>query len=491
MRGIQTIRAGAFTGVAVVMAAVGLIAKAPVTALSSCPTDPLSSLTPYNTDYSDSNAVNVGVLFKTNGSPFLHGVKFYKGVDNTGTHVAHLRVYGSNTDLASATFSGESSSGWQTVSFSSDVQVTGGTSNTYLVWVSMPNGHYAVDSGGTGGTNHFSNHGYGDQYHDVVYVPQGNSGIYSYSSSDATAPSTTTTANYWVSPIIGDTTAPSDVTSLSATDNQAGPQLSWSTASADSNTAGSANPNNLTVTRSDGVTTDTIGQIYSRNDAWTFWLRNQYNSIVQYDTSALPGKTYTYTVTSTDFCGNTSSGATASVSTASQSLSHIFSSNPSSLDSGQTSAVSVGMHWQSSVAGKVWGVRIYRDASAMPSLSDQNYIGGGAADIVGYLWDNDGTELAESWLPYGNDQSGWIDLRFSTPVDVSANHDYVVSYTSPTGKESYTTHVFNSAVTNGSLTARADSSGTPNGVYSTGALFPSTRAANSTWYGTDVDFYVP
>ena len=42
------------------------------------------------------------------------GIRFYKGPDNTGTHVGHLWT-GSGTLLGEATFTGESASGWQEV----------------------------------------------------------------------------------------------------------------------------------------------------------------------------------------------------------------------------------------------------------------------------------------------------------------------------------------------------------------------------------------
>ena len=43
-------------------------------AISSCPTDPLSALTPYNTNYDDPSAVNVGVKFDVHGAPYVDGV---------------------------------------------------------------------------------------------------------------------------------------------------------------------------------------------------------------------------------------------------------------------------------------------------------------------------------------------------------------------------------------------------------------------------------
>ena len=60
----------------------------------------------------------------------ITGVRFYKEIDNTGTHTGSLWSAG-GTLLASGTFSGESASGWQELDFSTPVAITAGT--TYVV----------------------------------------------------------------------------------------------------------------------------------------------------------------------------------------------------------------------------------------------------------------------------------------------------------------------------------------------------------------------
>ncbi len=72
------------------------------------------------------------------------GVRFYKGAGNGGTHTGSLWS-STGTLLASATFTGESSSGWQSVYFGTPVAVTAGT--TYVASYYAPNGNYAADSG--------------------------------------------------------------------------------------------------------------------------------------------------------------------------------------------------------------------------------------------------------------------------------------------------------------------------------------------------------
>src|SRR5260370_19461784 len=81
----------------------------------------------------------------TNGSG--SGVRFYKAAANTGTHVGALWSAGGQL-LGSATFTGESASGWQQVSFSSPIAVTAGT--RYVASYLAPAGSYSVDAAGVG-----------------------------------------------------------------------------------------------------------------------------------------------------------------------------------------------------------------------------------------------------------------------------------------------------------------------------------------------------
>ena len=89
----------------------------------------------------DGESVELGVKFRSDVAGQISGVRFYKGVGNTGTHIGNLWS-ASGALLASATFTGESASGWQQVNFSSPVAVTAGT--TYVASYFAPNGHYGV-----------------------------------------------------------------------------------------------------------------------------------------------------------------------------------------------------------------------------------------------------------------------------------------------------------------------------------------------------------
>ena len=76
--------------------------------------------------------------FSSSVNGYVTGVRFYKGgTANGGTHVGRLWS-ASGTLLASATFSNESTYGWQTVTFATPVPVTAGT--TYVASYYAPQG---------------------------------------------------------------------------------------------------------------------------------------------------------------------------------------------------------------------------------------------------------------------------------------------------------------------------------------------------------------
>jgi hypothetical protein len=92
----------------------------------------------------DTSAVELGVRFRTETSGVITGVRFYKGAANTGTHTGTLWTNG-GAQLATATFSAESASGWQQVLFDAPVPVTANT--TYVASYHTDAGNYALNGG--------------------------------------------------------------------------------------------------------------------------------------------------------------------------------------------------------------------------------------------------------------------------------------------------------------------------------------------------------
>ena len=100
---------------------------------------------PANVDSGDNSATEVGVNFTPSVSGNITGIRFYKAAANTGTHVVSLwTAGGQQLATANSTAANESSSGWQTVTFSQPVAVTAGT--TYVAGYFAPNGHYSYNS---------------------------------------------------------------------------------------------------------------------------------------------------------------------------------------------------------------------------------------------------------------------------------------------------------------------------------------------------------
>jgi hypothetical protein len=161
------------------------------TGASGCPCSIWSSTTtPAVANEADTSAIEVGVKFRASVAGSVTGVRFYKGNLNTGTHTAHLWT-STGTLLATATFSGETASGWQQVSFATPVAISANT--TYIVSYHAPNGRYSVNDGyftGAGVTN-----GPLTALADGV---DGGNGLYVYGAAGSFPNQTYNAGNYWV-----------------------------------------------------------------------------------------------------------------------------------------------------------------------------------------------------------------------------------------------------------------------------------------------------
>ncbi|NYH92117.1 DUF4082 domain-containing protein [Actinopolymorpha rutila] len=103
------------------------------------------SLVPETDAAPDTAAVELGVRFSTTVPGMITGVRFYKSTVNTGTHVGSF-WNSAGQRLAQATFSGETASGWQSVTFTTPVAITPGS--LYTASYFAPRGRYAATVGG-------------------------------------------------------------------------------------------------------------------------------------------------------------------------------------------------------------------------------------------------------------------------------------------------------------------------------------------------------
>jgi hypothetical protein len=143
-----------------------------------------NSTTPTYADSGDRQAVEVGVRFMANTNGFITGIRFYKGAANTGTHTGSLWS-SSGQLLATGTFTNETASGWQTMTFATPVAVTAGT--TYVASYFAPNGRFSVD------LDYFSS----AYNRGALTVPVGGS-VYRYGNSSLFPNQSYRNSNYWV-----------------------------------------------------------------------------------------------------------------------------------------------------------------------------------------------------------------------------------------------------------------------------------------------------
>jgi Domain of unknown function (DUF4082)/Bacterial Ig-like domain len=154
---------------------------------------------------------------RSDSDGFITRIRFYKGSGNTGTHIGNLWTT-AGTNLATATFTGETASGWQQVSFAAPVAITANT--LYVASYHAPNGNYAFDS------NYFAS---GFQ-NGPLYFPRdgesGGNGVYVYGAGGFPT-NTFQASNYWVDVVFttsagGSDTTPPTVITKSPTDNATG-----------------------------------------------------------------------------------------------------------------------------------------------------------------------------------------------------------------------------------------------------------------------------
>jgi Domain of unknown function (DUF4082)/Fibronectin type III domain len=145
--------------------------------------------TPEVADSGDRGSIELGLKFTASENGSVAGVRFYKAATNTGTHVGSLWS-STGTLLGSATFTGETESGWQQVTFASPVPVTAGT--TYVVGYFAPNGHYSASPAA------FASGGLSSPPLQALANETSGNGVYTYGSESTFPSSSYNATNYWV-----------------------------------------------------------------------------------------------------------------------------------------------------------------------------------------------------------------------------------------------------------------------------------------------------
>jgi VCBS repeat-containing protein len=131
---------------------------------------------------------------------------------------------------------------------------------------------------------------------------------------------------------------------------------------------------------------------------------------------------------------------------------------PALVSSNDGSAVELGVAFVPASSGYITGIRFYKG-----SLNTGTH--------VAHLWSSAGQLLATA--TFANETAtGWQQVSFP-PVAVTANTTYVASYLAPEGGYAADANFFVSPITNGPLSALANSQGSPNGLYLYGGGFPT------------------
>jgi hypothetical protein len=422
----------------------------------TCPTGIFGQRTPTTRAANDGAAVELGVRFATRGAVSVTGVRFYKGAGNTGPHVGHLWTIaagsGAGQLLKTVTFTGETATGWQTALFTDGAILPSAGSPLFVSYLA-PHGHYAADFGANGLAG-----GAGAPTGPVYALANGAGFVYG----GGYPANTNGDVNYYVEPVVDDVTPPTAPAFLTATASGADATLQW-TPGHDGAGELSTSAASQTVLR-DGAAIATVAA-----GASTF------------TDHAVAAGVHQYAVTSTDFCANTSAPSnSASVTIAAGGPQTLFgNAAPTVFAATDTAPVELGVKLRSSAAGKITGIRFYRNV-AIP------------AGYTVHLWTSTGTLLASATLIEGvGPTPGWQLATFAAPVAIAANTTYVASYFASQGGYSVEANGFATARQSGVLTGLASGASGGNGVfvYAAAGGFP-TSTFNATNYFVDVT-YVP
>ncbi|GAA1935188.1 hypothetical protein GCM10009797_30720 [Nocardioides hwasunensis] len=402
--------------------------------------------TPTVLEDSDRSAVTLGVRFSSQVDGTVSAIRFYKGPNNTGTHTGTLWS-ATGTQLATGTFTGETTSGWQTLTFAQPVSITKNTE--YVASYRASVGRYSATPNGFAA---------GNLSRAPLQVAT-SSGAYTYG---AGFPSSSSPTNYLVDVVFNKAAAPLAVSGQSPA------------------------PNATTVRRDTTIVLETSTPLDS---GWSMTATSGGSSVA--GTAALDngGTRLTFTPSGLLPAGAqvdvsvTGLRSTEGATLANQTWSFTTRSSepaaeqtlfgtqvPAQAAADDSSPVEVGVSFVPAKAGQVTGIRFFKGA-------------GNTGVHKGSLWSATGTKLAEVTF-VGETATGWQTAMLSTPLQLTAGTTYVVSYYAPNGHYATSGGFFNNAFTSGDLTVPAG----VNGKYLYGAGGFPTYSYNATNYWVDVVF---
>jgi hypothetical protein len=394
----------------------------------------------------DPDPVTLGVRFTVDTAGTVSALRFYKGPGNTGVHTGTLWS-ASGSLLAAGTFSGESTTGWQTLTLASPVAVTPG--GEYVASYRAPLGRYSTGAA-------FSS---GDLSRGPLRVGAA-AGAYTYG---AGFPSSSSSGNYLVD-VVFNKAAPS--IAITAQDPPAGaldvprsnPVRVWFSTAIKPTATLTAKVGTTVVAGTQTLDSGGIRLTFTPSaalpaDATVTVLLAGVQST---DGATLADRTWTF--------GTESTSAAATQTLFGDAVPAVTSVDDSS-------PVEVGTAFTPTRNGVIKALRFHKGA-------------GNGGTHVGSLWSSNGTRLAQVTFAHET-PSGWQRAALATPVNVTAGQTYVVSYLAPQGHYSGTAGYFSSPVTSGQLTAPATNNG--RFLYGAAGGFPTNSWA-ATSYFADVEY---
>lgn len=414
----------------------------------ACPCGLFSDSTvPTVLEVSEATPVTLGIAFTPSTDGSVTGVSFYKSAGNTGTHTGSLWGPG-GTRLATATFTDETTSGWQTVTFVEPVAVDAGTEYTASYrstaggWSVTP-GQF-VESGLTTGP--------------LAAGP--NAGAFSY---DDGYPGGRISSNYLVDVVFQKAPAPIAVLGSTPANDatavvpSADLQVELSSAIADGFTF-SATTDSGPIAGSTSVSADR-------------------RTVTFHPSAGLPAGA---TVEASLRDIHSAEGATAAdfswtfAVAGSQPTAYTFFGDEVPAVASEASdgaSVELGMAFQSSEAGRVTAIRFFKGPD-------------NTGTHTGSVWSAAGQRLAS--VTFADETAtGWQTAQLGSPLTIEAGATYLVSYLAPRGNYAHTGGYFAASASSGPLTAPAGDNGRY--VYGAGGAAPA-YSWNSTNYFVDVVF---
>jgi|GEM_PF-4650301 len=421
------------------------------------------SATPAVADTGDGSAVELGTKVQVSAAGNITGVRFYKAAGNAGPHTGSLWA-SDGTLLATGTFSDESASGWQTLTFASPVAVRPGA--TYIASYYAPHGHYSADgaffASGGAGTGPIT---------ALADSSSGGNGVYAYAPASAFPSNSYNATNYWVDAVFDAAGVPTGPQTVTGTTPEASAAGVADTVAPTATFSAALDPASLHFVLTDAAGTGVPAVVTYDAASRTATLT---------PSTQLPSDTaFTASVTATDAWGHAMvqpAGWTFTTGTTPPAYScpcALFApgDTPAVANSGEYSSVELGVRFTAAIDGSVTGIRFYKGTS-------------NTGIHTGSLWTADGTQLATG--TFSNESaSGWQTLTFANPVAITAGTTYVASYHAPNGNYSYTTAYFDYPHMTYPLTAPAGNHPpTGNGVfaYEPGTAYPvESSSGNNYW----------